>query len=295
LANTAPLASFKTTQLDSTPSEMVPVSSVVLPLALEEPLDGLFVLAEPDVPSGRAAVLDDPFAVPVEGDDDAPRLEDDEEGAGGVDGTEEPQAARPKVNNGQQRTIMARRTVSWVRLVDADNFFTRRTLDDRRSRCLVRKTIKAMTSGQTWRGVSGSRGSPTSAGDAQASSFRKAEMGTIEDVRELASVLPRSVEAIVRDRVKFRVGRIVYIAFSRDESMMGFAFPKEERDSMIASEPTRYVLPATGDLRYNWLELRLETFGRVELHEIVLDAWRMVVPKSVATAYEKGNSPDFRR
>src|SRR4051812_17327015 len=66
-------------------------------------------------------------------------------------------------------------------------------------------------------------------------------MGTIEDVRELASVLPRSVEAVVRDRVKFRVARIVYIAFSRDETMMGFAFPKEERDFMIATEPDRYV------------------------------------------------------
>jgi hypothetical protein len=110
-------------------------------------------------------------------------------------------------------------------------------------------------------------------------------MGTIADVRVLASVLPRSVEALVRDRVKFRVGRIVYLAFSRDESMMGFAFPKEERDFMIAAEPARYVLPSVGDLRYNWLELRLEFFDPNELQEIVLDAWQMVVPKTVAAAY----------
>ena len=116
-------------------------------------------------------------------------------------------------------------------------------------------------------------------------SFGRAGMGTIEDVRELASVLPRSVEAVVRDRVKFRIGRIVYLAFSRDECMMGFAFPKEERASMIAADPVRYILPSTGDLRYNWLELRLEFFERNELHEIVLDAWQLVVPKSVAAAY----------
>lgn len=41
-------------------------------------------------------------------------------------------------------------------------------------------------------------------------------MVTIDEVRELAGSLPRSEEALVRDRVKFRVGRIVYLAFSRD-------------------------------------------------------------------------------
>lgn len=40
-------------------------------------------------------------------------------------------------------------------------------------------------------------------------------MATIESVRELALRLPRSYEVLVRDRVKFRVGRLVYLAFSR--------------------------------------------------------------------------------
>jgi hypothetical protein len=52
---------------------------------------------------------------------------------------------------------------------------------------------------------------------------------TIENVRSLALSLPRTTEAVVRGRVKFRVGRIVYVAFSPDEQVMGFAFPKEER------------------------------------------------------------------
>jgi len=52
-------------------------------------------------------------------------------------------------------------------------------------------------------------------------------MVTIDDVRELALTLPRAYEAVVRDRIKFRVGRIVFLAFSKDETMMGFGFPKE--------------------------------------------------------------------
>ena len=107
-------------------------------------------------------------------------------------------------------------------------------------------------------------------------------MVTIEDVRELAHSLPRSYEALVRDRVKFRVGRIVYLAFSRDETIMGFAFPKEEREALVASEPDKFLMPPTSDLRYNWVEVRLGALDRREMREIVLDAWRMVVPKSVA-------------
>ena len=110
-------------------------------------------------------------------------------------------------------------------------------------------------------------------------------MATIEDVRALALSLPRSYEALVRDRVKFRVGRIVYLAFSRDEQEMGFGFPKEERAAMLAAEPDKFLRPAPGDLRYNWLEVRLSAIDQDEMHDLVVDAWRMVVPKSVARAH----------
>ncbi len=112
-----------------------------------------------------------------------------------------------------------------------------------------------------------------------------AGMVTIDDVRALASQLPRSYEALVRDRVKFRVGRIVYLAFSRDDTVMGFAFPKEEREALVASEPAKFLMPGKSDLRYNWVEVRLGAIEESEMRELVLDAWCMVVPKSVAAAY----------
>ena len=110
-------------------------------------------------------------------------------------------------------------------------------------------------------------------------------MTTIEAVRELALSLPRSYEALVRDRVKFRVGQIVYLAFSRDETLMGFAFPKEERDVLIASEPEKFLMPKPSDQRYNWVVVRLAAIDDAEMREIVTEAWRMVVPKKVAAAH----------
>jgi hypothetical protein len=111
-------------------------------------------------------------------------------------------------------------------------------------------------------------------------------MITVEDVRAFAMTLPRTTEALVHDRVKFRVGRIVYIAFSRDETVMGFAFPRDEREAIVRSEPGKFLMPGTSDLRYRWLEVRTDAIDETEMRELVLDAWRMVVPKRVAAAHD---------
>jgi hypothetical protein len=111
-------------------------------------------------------------------------------------------------------------------------------------------------------------------------------MVTVDDVRAFAMTLPRTTEALVRDRIKFRVGRIVYVAFSRDESLMGFGFPKDERDALIASEPDKSQLPPTSDLRYQWVVARMDALDVDEMRELVLDAWRMCVPKKVSALVE---------
>jgi hypothetical protein len=106
---------------------------------------------------------------------------------------------------------------------------------------------------------------------------------TIDDVRDVTAGLPRSYEVFVRGRVKFRVGRIVYLAFSRDETLMGFAFPREEREAALETYPDKFLRPKPSDLRYRWLDVRLEAIDEEELRELVFDAWRMVVPKKLAS------------
>ncbi len=107
-------------------------------------------------------------------------------------------------------------------------------------------------------------------------------MVSIEDVRAFASALPRAEEALVRDQIKFRVGRIVFVALSRDETMMGVGFPKEERDALVAEEPDKFQLPRPSDMRYHWVEVRLEAIDVDEMRELVVEAWRMCVPKKVS-------------
>ncbi len=110
-------------------------------------------------------------------------------------------------------------------------------------------------------------------------------MAGLEDVRRIALGLPRAYEALVRDYVKFRVGRLVFASVSPDESLLGFGFPKEARESLVESDPDTFLMPVRSDLRYNWVRLRLARVAVDELEELLVDAWQMCVPKKVAAEF----------
>jgi len=105
---------------------------------------------------------------------------------------------------------------------------------------------------------------------------------TVEEIRRIALSLPRTHEALVRDRIKFRVGKIVYLALSRDETIMGFGYPKEERAALVASDPEKFLMPSESDMRFHWVQARLAALDHDELRELIVEAWRMVVPKKVS-------------
>jgi len=102
---------------------------------------------------------------------------------------------------------------------------------------------------------------------------------TADAVRRVGLALPRTYEREVRGRWKLKVKQIVYVAFSRDELAMGFGFPKAERDGLVASDPETFFLPPTSDLRYQWVCAQLTRLDDDEMRELVVDAWRMCVPK----------------
>ena len=114
-------------------------------------------------------------------------------------------------------------------------------------------------------------------------------MATVDDVRAIAMALPRTSEHLIRDHVKFRVGRIVYASVSPDEERLGFGFPREERAALVASRPETFMMPLPSDERYQWVRARLAVLDEDELRELLIDAWRMCVPKKVAAAYLAGH------
>lgn len=111
-------------------------------------------------------------------------------------------------------------------------------------------------------------------------------MAVTEDLRPLGSELDRSYTVRVRGRLKFRIGQIVYVAFSLDETLMEFAFPKDERAALVESDPHKFQMPSASDMRFNWVRSNLAALDRTEAREFVVDAWRMVVPKKLSRAYD---------
>ena len=112
---------------------------------------------------------------------------------------------------------------------------------------------------------------------------------TAADVRAVAAGLPRSYEVVVHGRLKFRVGQIVWLSFSHDQTVMGFSFPKELRQALVDSDPDKFSLPSTSDMRFNWVHVRLDSINMEEMQELVVDAWSTVVPKFVVAEYVAAN------
>ncbi len=118
-------------------------------------------------------------------------------------------------------------------------------------------------------------------------------MVTLSDVRLVAHSLPHTSEGLVRDYCKFRIGRIVYASVSPDEQRMGFGFPKEQRDGLVAGDPVKFAMPRPADLRYNWAVVRLAEIDRIELAELLLDAWCIVVSARRSAGYLATLPPDW--
>jgi hypothetical protein len=110
-------------------------------------------------------------------------------------------------------------------------------------------------------------------------------MATVEDVRRIAMSLPRTSEHLIREHTKFRVGRLVYASVSPDEQRLGFGFAREERAALVASDPDKFMMPLPSDERYHWVRARLPVLAVDELRELLIDAWRMVMPKTIAARY----------
>jgi hypothetical protein len=117
-------------------------------------------------------------------------------------------------------------------------------------------------------------------------------VASIEDVRGTAMSLPRTTEHLIRGSIKFRVGSLVYAAVSADEERLGFGFPKDERAALVASEPDKFMMPLRSDERYHWVRAALPVLDAEELRELLIDAWCMVVPKTVAARYLESQGID---
>lgn len=114
----------------------------------------------------------------------------------------------------------------------------------------------------------------------------------MDEVCAFAETLPRAYQAFVRGRVKYRVGRIVFLSFSKDGEVMGFGFPRDWRATLVESEPEKFSLPGESDMRYQWVHARLAALESDEMQDLIENAWAMCAPKSVVAEYASAHGYD---
>ncbi len=102
---------------------------------------------------------------------------------------------------------------------------------------------------------------------------------SVDQVVEFATTLARTDFIGSGSRRRLRVDSNVYAVFSEDGERMGFAYPKEERDALVASDQAKFEQPRESDLKYNWVVANLGAIDIDEAQELVMDAWGLVVPK----------------
>ena len=112
-----------------------------------------------------------------------------------------------------------------------------------------------------------------------------------DEVIAYGLTLPRSTEGVVRGKRKLYIGRIVYVAIEA-EDILGFAHPREWREALVDTDPEKFLMPIhQGDMRWNWACVRMDKIDGAEMRDLVLDAWAMCVPKTVALQYAKTLNP----
>ena len=114
-----------------------------------------------------------------------------------------------------------------------------------------------------------------------------------DDVFAFGLSLPRATEGTVRGRRKLYVGRIVFASMDHD-GILGVGFPREWREAAVNSDPDKFLMPTGGDLRYQWIYVRMDAIDVPEMEDLVLDAWAMCVPKKVLAEYREamGTGPE---
>jgi hypothetical protein len=107
-------------------------------------------------------------------------------------------------------------------------------------------------------------------------------MITVEDVRAYAMTLPRTTEALVHDRVKFH--RLHRLLAQRDGDGLRLPEGGARGDGSLGAPQVPHARHVRSPLPV--ARVRTDAIDEAEMRELVLDAWRMVVPKRVAAAHD---------
>jgi hypothetical protein len=108
---------------------------------------------------------------------------------------------------------------------------------------------------------------------------------TPEEVRQLALSLPEVEERETRGYPTFRVRNKIFVTLSASDRTASFKTSLENQEELIALDPETFrVASYTG--RFGWTRVQLSRVDHDLMRELVIEAWRRIVPKRLVAAYD---------
>ncbi len=101
-----------------------------------------------------------------------------------------------------------------------------------------------------------------------------------DDVRRIALALPETTESAHRGRPDLRVRNKILATLPEDGSSVNLKITPLELDALVSFDPATFRDVWGG----KWVGVALSRIDLEQLRELIVDAWRLTAPKSLAAA-----------
>ena len=108
-------------------------------------------------------------------------------------------------------------------------------------------------------------------------------------VRTIALSLPEAEERETWQTPTFRVRNKIFAMFADDKKAIWIKTTRDEQQALISQDPTTFFYPPYVGPS-GWIGVRFRTADRAELHELLVEGWRMTAPKRLVRAFDEPES-----
>jgi hypothetical protein len=107
----------------------------------------------------------------------------------------------------------------------------------------------------------------------------------VPDFRALALALPEAAEKEAWGRPTFRVRNKMFAIAATDLSTASVKSTLDEQRALTQMDPGTFSIPPYVG-KHGWIGIVIDRVDPGELHELVIEAWRMTAPKRLVAAWD---------
>lgn len=121
------------------------------------------------------------------------------------------------------------------------------------------------------------------------SNATRAAAVTFDAVRQIARKLPGAIEGTSYGTPAFHVGKVLFVREHQDGESLVVRVDPQERTLLVRANPKTYLV-TDHYVNYPLVLVRMDSVGRRELRELILEAWRLATARN-PVGHRRQNRP----